>query len=164
MHFVNGHAEFHALVKPPFFNRPFGSPLVPVYRSALQPVTTRITGSWRPLSREFGAALLTAVWITVCTLFPAAGFYLRWSDPFERESMVLDQRLTNKLPVEARQLAEKGDVGAAGAWLQSAFKVVCLTLRIASFWIRRTSCVRSLQFHLPQTAELFLMEPSGSVL
>ncbi len=78
-------------------------------------MTTRITGSWRPLSREFGAALLTAVWITVCTLFPAAGFYLRWSDPFERESMVLDQRLTNKLPVEARQLAEKGDVGAAGA-------------------------------------------------
>jgi hypothetical protein len=122
MYFVNGQVKFRALVKPPFFNRPFGSPLVPVYRSALQPVTTQITGSWQPLSREFGAAFFVAVWVTVCTLFPAAGFYLRWSEPLERESMVLGQRLINKLPVEVRQLVEKGDKAAAGAWLQSAFK------------------------------------------
>jgi hypothetical protein len=122
MYFVNRQAKFRALVKPPFFNRPFGSPLVPVYRSALQPVTLQITGSWRPLSREFGAAFFAAVWITVCTLFPVAGFYWRWATPFDRESMVLGQRLINKLPVEVRQLAEKGDVAAARAWLQAAFK------------------------------------------
>jgi len=122
MYFVNRQAKFRALVKPPFFNRPFSSPLVPVYRSALQPVTTHITGSWRPLSREFGAAFYAVVWITVCTLFPAAGFYLRWATPVDRESMVLGQRLMNKLPVEVRQLAEKGDMAAVRAWLQSAFK------------------------------------------
>jgi hypothetical protein len=122
VHFVNGKPEFRALVKPPFFNRPFSSPLVPVYRVALAPVTTRITGSWRPLSRAFGDASIAAVWITFCALVLAVAFYLRRTQPLEREIMVVGQRLMKELPVEAREFAQNRDATALSAWMQSRFQ------------------------------------------
>ncbi|HKA20506.1 MAG TPA: hypothetical protein VKN18_19635 [Blastocatellia bacterium] len=118
VYFVNGGAEFRALAKPPFFQRPFFSPLVPVYRSALQSVTTRITGSWPPLSPGFGDAIIAAIWITFFVLVIAAALYLRRTNPLEREIMICGERLMQQLPAESRQLATtRGD--ALYGWMQT---------------------------------------------
>jgi hypothetical protein len=120
VHFENRQAEFRALVKPPFFNRPFFSPIVPVYRSALQPVTTRITGSWRPLPRAFGGAFIAAVWIAFCVIIIAVGLSLRLTDPWGvRENIMWEQRLLRQLPAEARQFVDNRDKAALGAWMQT---------------------------------------------
>jgi hypothetical protein len=117
VYFANGRAEFRALAKPSYFRRPFFSPLVPVYRSALQPVTTRITGSWRPLSPGFGDATIAAVWITFCALVIAAALYLRQTNPLEREFMICGERLMEHVPEEVRQLTTNRD--AALGWMQT---------------------------------------------
>ena len=44
VHFANGQGEFRALVKPPLSRWPFSSPLVPVFRLALEPVTVQVYG------------------------------------------------------------------------------------------------------------------------
>jgi hypothetical protein len=125
IHFDKGRAEFSALKKPPFFKRPFFSPLVPVYRSALRPVTTRITGSWRPLPRAFGGALIAAIWITFCVVIIAVGLVGR-RDVVQREQMSADQRIWSaieaaeeQLPDEVRQFVKNRDHAAVGAWMQA---------------------------------------------
>jgi hypothetical protein len=125
IHFDNGRAELSALVKPPLFKRPFFSPLVPVYRSALRPVTTRITGSWRPLPRAFGGALIAAIWITFCVAVIAVGLVAR-PDLLQREQMSAEQRIWSaieaaegQLPDEVRQFVKNRDKAALGAWMQT---------------------------------------------
>jgi hypothetical protein len=126
LHFENGQAEFRALVKPPFFKRPFGSPMIPVYRSALQPVTTRITGSWRPLPRGWGDAFFAAIGIMYCialgAILIAVGFYL--ADPVAQGGQRVWSAIKHQSP-EARQFAQSAeyrDVAATGAWLQTHFQ------------------------------------------
>jgi len=121
IHFENGRAEFRPLVKPPFFKRPFLSPIVPVYRAALQPVTTRITGSWQPLSRAFGGAFIAAVWIAFCTAIIALGLYGRLTDPWGvREGRIFEQRLLRQLPADVQEeLAKNPDQAAIGAWIKT---------------------------------------------
>jgi hypothetical protein len=117
VYFVNGRAEFRGLVKPPYFQRPFFSPLVPVYRSALQPVTTRITGSWRPLPPGFGDATIAAVWLTFCVLVIAVALYLRQTEPLERELMICGEQLSQHIPEEGYQLTTNRD--QALGWMQT---------------------------------------------
>ena len=124
VHFENGQAEFRALVKPPFFKRPYFSPIVPAYRLALRPVTTRITGSWRPLPRAFGDAVIAAILIAFCVVVIAAGLAFR-ADQLEREQMLLEQRISSAIKQqspEARQLFENGDEAALGAWMRTHFQ------------------------------------------
>jgi hypothetical protein len=124
VHFENGQAEFRALVKPPFFKRPYFSPIVPAYRSALRPVTTRITGSWRPLPTDFGGAFMPAILIASCVVVIAAGLAFR-ADQLEREQMLLEQRISSAIQEQspkARQLFENGEEAALGAWLQKHFQ------------------------------------------
>lgn len=118
VHFVDLQAEFRALVRPPFLNRPLLSPLVPVYRSALRPLTTRITGFWRPLSPGFGDAAIAAVWITFCAYVVAAAVNLRRTDPLKREIMICGQHLIKQLPAEARELAQNREQELF-AWMQA---------------------------------------------
>ena len=125
IHFDNGRAEFSPLVKPPFFKRPFFSPLVPVYRSALRPVTTRITGSWRPLRRAFGGALIAAIWIMFCLGVISVGLVAR-PDLLQREQKASEQRIwyaiqasEGQLPAEVRQFVLNRDKAALGAWMQT---------------------------------------------
>jgi hypothetical protein len=119
IHFVHGEAEFRPLIKPPFFNRPLLSPLIPVFRSTFEPVTRRITGSWRPLPHAFGDALITAVWITFCGLVIAVPLELRRTDPLGREFMICGQHILKQLPNEARTFATNLDEGAQFSWMQS---------------------------------------------
>jgi hypothetical protein len=119
VYFVNGQPEFRALVKPPFLRRPFSSPLVPVYRLALQPVTTRITGSWQPLVPGFGDASVATLWITFWVAVIAFAVGQRRSNPFERETLMCGSRLMRHLPAEARQFATNRDEAAALAWMGS---------------------------------------------
>jgi hypothetical protein len=119
VHFVNGQPEFRALVKPPFLRRPFASPLVPVYRLALQPVTTRIAGSWRPLVHGFGDLAITALWTAFWVAVVAFAVSQRRSNPFERETFICGNRLLRQLPAEARELAANRDQQGARAWMQS---------------------------------------------
>jgi hypothetical protein len=118
VHFVDGKPELRPLVKPPFLHRPFSSPLVPVYRSALEPVTRRITGAWQPLAPAFGDASVAAVWVGFCVIVIAAALHLRRTVPLEREIMICGHGLMKKLPAEARQLAENRDP-ALSRWMQS---------------------------------------------
>jgi hypothetical protein len=117
VYFVEGRAEFRALAKPPYLQRPLFSPLVPVYRSALQPVTTRITGSWRPLSPGFGDAAIAAVWITFCLFLIAVALNLRRTNPLERETMLCGESLWRQLPADARELANRDH--ALSRWMHS---------------------------------------------
>ena len=124
VHSENGQVEFCALVKPPFFKRPFFSPLVPVYRSALRAVTTRLTGSWRPLPLGFGDAFFAAILITFCVVVIAGGLTFR-PDLLEREQMLLGKRISSAIEEqspEVRQLFENGDEAALGAWMQTHFQ------------------------------------------
>ena len=52
VHFEKRQAEFCPLVKPPFFKRPYFSPIVSAYRLALRPVTTRISSAIQEQSPE----------------------------------------------------------------------------------------------------------------
>jgi hypothetical protein len=117
-YFNDGRPEFRALVKPRFLNRPLLSPLVPVFRSAFQPLTTRITGSWRPLAPGFGDAVIAAVWITFGLFVVAVAVGMRRSAPLEREIMICGNRLLNQLPAEARELAQNRDTALTG-WMQA---------------------------------------------
>ena len=72
VHFARDRAQFCALTKPPFFKRPFSSPLVPVYRLALRDVTSRLNGSLRPLLPGFGDAFIAALWIAFALAIVAA--------------------------------------------------------------------------------------------
>jgi hypothetical protein len=117
VYFVNGQAEFRALVKPPYFQRPLFSPLVPVYRSALRPVTTRISGSWRPLPSGFGDATIAAVWLMFCALVISVGLYLRQTEPLEREFMICGEQLSQHIPEEGRQFTTNRD--QALGWMQA---------------------------------------------
>jgi hypothetical protein len=117
VYFVEGRADFRALAKPPYFQRPLFSPLVSVYRSALKPVTTRITGSWRPLSPGFGDAAIAAVWITFCLFVIAVALNLRRTNPLERETMLCGESLWRQLPAEARELANRDH--ALSRWMHS---------------------------------------------
>jgi hypothetical protein len=119
VHFVNGQAEFVALAKPPFFRRPFFSPLVPVYRRALQPVTMRITGTWRPLAPAYGDAAIATLWLAFSIAVIAVAVDLRRTRPFERAIVLCGHRLEPHLPAEALQHARNGDQAAVTAWLQS---------------------------------------------
>ena len=124
VHFENGQAEFRALVKPPFFKRPYFSPIVPAYRFALRPVTTRINGSWRPLPPAFGDALIAAILIAFCVVVIAAGLAFR-ADLLKREQMLLGQHISPAIEEqspEVRQLFENGDEAALGAWMQTHFQ------------------------------------------
>ncbi len=90
-----------------------------MYRLALQPVTTRIAGSWQPLVPGFGdlsiAMLWTAFWIAVI----AFAVSQRLTNPFERETFICGNRLLRQLPAEARELAANRDKQGARAWMQS---------------------------------------------
>lgn len=116
-------AEFSPLVKPPWLRRPFSSPLVPVYRLALKPITTRAAGSWRPLRLGFGDASLAAVWITFAIVVIVFGLNHRRTDPLRRELMILSYDLRSQFPPEALQLVENGDQAAFTAWLQSQLQI-----------------------------------------
>jgi hypothetical protein len=118
-YFVNGQPEFRALVKPPFLRRPFSSPLVPVYRLALQPVTTRITGSWQPLMPGFGDASIATLWIAFWVAVIAFAVGQRRTNPFERETLICGNRVMRQLPAEARQFAATGNEAALSAWMRS---------------------------------------------
>ena len=115
VYLVDGRAEFRALVKPPFLNRPFWSPLVPVYQLALGTVTARIAGRPLPLSEGFGDLTIAAVWMLFCVLLIASGVYLRITNPAEREFMICGQSVMKHVPAEARQLAND----ALSQWLQT---------------------------------------------
>jgi hypothetical protein len=119
VYFVNGQPEFRALVKPPFLRRPFSSPLVPVYRLALQPVTTQITGSWQPLVPGFGDASIATLWIAFSVAVVAFAVGQRRTNPLERETLICGHRLMSQLPAEARQFATNSDEAALFAWMQS---------------------------------------------
>ncbi len=93
VYFVNGQPEFRPLVKPPFLRRPFSSPLVPVYRLALQPVTTRIKGSWQPLAHGFGDLSITTGWTAFWVAVIAFAVGQRWTNPFDRETFICGNRL-----------------------------------------------------------------------
>jgi hypothetical protein len=118
VYFVNGQPEFRALVKPPFFRRPYASPLVPVYRLALQPLTTRITGSWQPLVPGHGDAAIATLWTTFWVAVIAFAVGQRQTNPFERETMICGNRVMRHLPAEARQFATNRDK-ALLAWMRS---------------------------------------------
>lgn len=122
VYFVNGQPEFRPLVKPPYLRRPFSSPLVPVYRLALQPVTTRIAGSWQPLVHGFGDLSITALWTAFWVAVIAFAVSQRWTNPFDRETFICGNRLLRQLPAEARELAESRDRQRARAWMQSHFQ------------------------------------------
>jgi hypothetical protein len=72
LHFAHDRVEFCPLVKPPFFQRPLSSPLVPVYRLALRDVTARLNGWSRPLSPGFGDAFIAALWMAFAVAVVAA--------------------------------------------------------------------------------------------
>jgi hypothetical protein len=84
-------------------------------------VTTRITGSWRPLPRDFGEAFIAGILIASCVVVIAAGLHFR-ADQLEREKMLLGQRISSPIQEqspEARQLLKNGDEAALGAWIQT---------------------------------------------
>ena len=116
-------AEFSALVKPPFFRRPFSRPLVPVYRLALEPVLAREARFWRPLPLAFGDAAIVAVWITFCAVVLAFGVYMRRTALVERETMRFIRELTNELPAAALQEIRGLDDAGAAAWIRSHFTI-----------------------------------------
>jgi hypothetical protein len=118
VYFIDGRAEFRPLAKPPYFQRPLFSPLVAVYRLALQPVVTRITGSWHPLSPGFGDAAIAALWITFCLFVTAVALNLRRTNPLERETMLCGESLWSQLPAEARELVNH-DHAALSRWMHS---------------------------------------------
>jgi len=92
--------------------------MVPVYRAALQPVTTRITGSWRPLPRAFGDTCFAALGIVFCILVCILGVrgWLYTADPVNREFAKWGQRIISHLPAEARK---DRDLAAQGGWAQT---------------------------------------------
>jgi len=118
VHFVDGQAEFAALAKPPFFRRPFFSPLVPVYRLALRPVTMRITGTWRLLPPAYGDAAIATIWIAFSVAVVAAAVDGRRTQPLERATVLCGHRLSPHLPA-GLQHATSADQAAVTAWLQS---------------------------------------------
>jgi hypothetical protein len=119
VYFLNGQSEFRPLVKPPFLRRPFSSPLVPMYRLALQPITTRIAGSWQPLVPGFGDLSITILWTAFWVAVIAFAVSQRWTNPFERETFICGNRLLRQLPPEVRELAANRDKQGAKAWMQS---------------------------------------------
>jgi hypothetical protein len=119
VYFVNGQPGFRPLVKPPFLRRPYASPLIPVYRLALQPLTTRITGSWQPLVPAYGDAAIATVWTTFWVAVIAFAVGRRQTNPFERETMICGNRVIRHLPAEARQFATNRDKAGALTWMGS---------------------------------------------
>jgi hypothetical protein len=105
VHFVGGHGEFRPLVKPPFFRRPWSSPLVPVYRLALQPVTRHITGSWRRLAPAYGDALIATIWTALGLAVIAAAADSGRIDSIDREVWACGIRVASRPPPEALELA-----------------------------------------------------------
>jgi hypothetical protein len=80
LHFARDQAAFCLLVKPPFFQRPFSSPLIPVYRLALREVIARLNGWSRPLPTGFGDAFIAALWIAFAVAVAAAVADIRSAD------------------------------------------------------------------------------------
>ena len=87
-------------------------------------MTTRITGSWRPLPPAFGDALIAAILIAFCVVVIAAGLAFR-ADLLKRRTNVVGTThlaaIEEQSP-EVRQLFENGDEAALGAWMQTHFQ------------------------------------------
>jgi hypothetical protein len=115
-------SEFSPLVKPPLFRRPLSSPLVRVYRLALKPVITHITGSWTPLPRAFGEAFIATLLTGFFAVAITFAIYLQQTDPLRRERAVWGHHLLKQLPTEALDLAKGGDKAALSAWMQSHYQ------------------------------------------